>query len=66
MLIQSYTDEDECNQAELIKNLAKEHMMWTHQAFELLHTFRDQGTYVKIVPFLMNRIKDRHMRFSLV
>lgn len=30
MLIQSYADEDDSNQEELIKNLAKEHMIWTH------------------------------------
>ena len=66
MLIQCYQDEDEYNQEELVKNLAKEHMIWAKQAYEIMFTFKNQEIFVKLLPFLLNRIVDRHNRFLLV
>ena len=41
MLVDSYKDEDENNAIQLVTNLAKEHTLWTSQAFEILHVFKN-------------------------
>ena len=66
MIAQCYRDEDEQNQEELVRNLAREHMLWTRQAFEILYSFKNLEALAKIAPFLMNRVVDRHNRFALV
>mmetsp|Transcript_10761 Transcript_10761/g.8031 ORF Transcript_10761/g.8031 Transcript_10761/m.8031 type:complete len:214 (-) Transcript_10761:276-917(-) len=50
---------------ELLKNLAKEHMLWAEQAQEILYLFKNIEQFVAIFPYLLNRIEDRHNRFSL-
>lgn len=51
---------------ELIKNLAKEHMVWSVQVYEILTVFKSNlESFSKMAPVLMNRIIDRHNRFKL-
>lgn len=66
MLLIGYQNDEESNNLELIKNLAKEHMIWSKQGLEILHVFRNIENFAEVVPFLINRIADRHNRFSLV
>eukprot|EP00347_Sterkiella_histriomuscorum_P017989 403347211 len=66
MIIQSFQDEDDHNQEQLIKNLAKEHMIWSSQANELLYAVKNQEVFCRVAPYLMNRAVDRHNRFSIV
>jgi hypothetical protein len=66
MLIQSYQDEDHINSEELVKNLTKENSLWTSQAFEILHVFKNSNDFTRAAPYLLNRIVDRHNRFNLV
>ena len=65
MLIKCYQEEDNANKEELIKNLAKEHVVWTKQAYEILHCFKNREGFELVVPYLLNRIVDRHARFAL-
>lgn len=46
--------------------MAKEHMMWAKQAQELVYAFKNLEQFANIAPFIMNRVVDRHNRFSLV
>ena len=66
MIAQCYQDEDESNQEEMVRNLAREHMLWARQAMELMYSFKNLESLAKIAPFLMNRVVDRHNRFALV
>ena len=66
MIVQCYKDEDEQNQEELVKSLAREHMLWTRQAIEIVYSFRNVEGMAQIAPLLMNRLVDRHNRFALV
>ena len=51
---------------ELVKNLAKEHMVWSGQAVEILHVFKNIEQFVGVAVFLMQRCMDRHNRFTVV
>lgn len=66
MIIQSFQNEDDYNLEELIKNLSKEHVVWTSQANEILYAYKNQELFCKVVPHLMSRAVDRHNRFNLV
>ena len=41
-------------------------MVWTVQAHEILFMFKNIEQFSNIVPYLLNRIYDRHNRFYLV
>ena len=41
-------------------------MLFAKQAIELMYSFKNFEAMAKIAPFLMNRIVDRHNRFSVV
>jgi 23S rRNA C2498 (ribose-2'-O)-methylase RlmM len=66
LIVQCYNDEDEQNQEDLIRSLAREHMLWARQASELMASFKNLEQLAKIAPFLMNRVVDRHNRFAMV
>jgi Zn-dependent M32 family carboxypeptidase len=66
MLIQSYQDEDHINSEELVKNLTKENVLWTSQAYDILQVFKNSNDFSHVAPYLLNRIVDRHNRFHLV
>ena len=65
MLIKCYQEEDDANKEELIKNLSKEHVVWTKQAYEILYCFKNRELFEIVAPYLLNRIVDRHTRFSI-
>ncbi len=65
MLIKCYSEEDDANKEELIKNLAKEHVVWTSQAIEILYLFKHREMFEIVAPYLLNRIIDRHARFAI-
>lgn len=66
MLLVSYQNEDDMNMSELIKNLAKEHMIWSRQAFEILYMFKNVEQFAEVAPFLLSRVVDRHNRFMIL
>jgi len=65
MLIERYKDEDQANMVELIVNLAREHAIWFSQAHESLYVCKYQEQYARVVPYLINSIQDRHLRFAV-
>ena len=46
--------------------MAKDHMMWAKQAQELVYAFKNLEQFANLAPFIMNRVVDRHNRYSLV
>lgn len=66
MIAKCYNDEDEQNQEEMVRNLARDHVLWARQALEILYSFKNLESLAKMAPLLMNRIIDRHNRFALV
>jgi hypothetical protein len=66
MIGQCYREEDEQNQEELVRNMGKDNLVWARQALEVLYSFKNIEIFAKIAPYLMNRVADRHNRFSLV
>lgn len=54
------------NQEELVRSLGTEHVLWARQAADLMFSFKNQEALAKVVPYLMNRVLDRHNRFALV
>jgi hypothetical protein len=66
MIAKCYQDEDEQNQEEMVRNLAREHILWARQAMEIMYSFKNVESLAKIAPFLMNRVVDRHNRFAMI
>jgi len=66
LLLECYDKEDEGNMEELVKNLGKEACIWARQGYEVLHAFKEEDQFEKVVPYLMGIVADRHARFHLL
>jgi len=51
---------------EVIRDVVNKSVLWSNQANESLATFSDQQLYLQTVSLLMNKLKDRHSRYTLV
>ena len=66
VLITNYENENHASNEAVIKDVSQKNSIWTRQAQEMLHVFKDTTTFNKAATLLIPRIKDKHIRFALV